>query len=241
MMLYCINLEHSIDRRSRMQGEFGREGLGFEFLPAIDGRVLAQLKIKTAYSKWRTRFCYGRGLSRGEIGCALSHIEFYKRVIANNAPGFVFEDDVELGAEVKDVLEQVDSFLANTNEPCLVQVPGLMRDMPQNSEGDFVKVSGAMGTYAYGVNPSAAALLLKAFSPIKFPIDYYGYLIKHYGLNFYVYNGMPISVDMVSESTVGTDRFKVDVVVRNVIGLIFYKLWRLFGKSIDVLLRMISK
>lgn len=237
MKIYCINLERSKERRHNMQAQFERLGLLFEFINAVDGRVLSDNEVAAVYSKWRTRFCHGKGLSLGEIGCALSHIEFYRRVVAENAPGFVFEDDVELGHEVKGALEEVESFLADNKVPCLVQLPGLERDLPQCG-GDYpadacAKVSSAMGAYAYGVNPSAAALLLKAFNPIKFPIDYYGYLIKHYGLNFYVYNSKPISVDMVSESTVGEERFKVDAIVRNRVAMMLYKLWRLIGKTID--------
>lgn len=216
-----------------MQAQFERLSLPFEFIDAVDGRALSDNEVASMYSKWRTRFCHGKDLSRGEIGCALSHIEFYRRVIADNASGFVFEDDVELGNEVKSALEKVESFLANAKSPCFVQLPGLERDLPQCVGGDFIKVSGAMGAYAYGVNPAAAALLLKAFTPIKFPIDYYRYLVKHYGLNFYVYNSKAISVDMVSESTVGDDRFKTFKGV----GLICYKLWRLVGKTIDCVLR----
>ena len=232
MKIYCINLERSKERRRNMQAQFDKLSLPVEFINAIDGRALSNGEVAEVYSKWRTRFCSGKGLSRGEIGCALSHIEFYKRVIADNSPGFVFEDDVELGGEVKNALAKIELFLSNAKAPCLIQLPGLNRDMPQNAEGDIVKVSIAMGTYAYGVNPAAAELLLKSFSPIKFPIDYYGHLIKHYGLNFYVFIDKTISVDMVSESTVGMDRFKT----YKGIGLMCYKLWRLIGKTIDGIL-----
>lgn len=242
MKIYCINLERSKERQQNMQAQFERLALPVEFINAVDGRALSSTEVAAIYSKWRTRFCHGKDLSRGEIGCALSHIEFYRRVVAENAPGFVFEDDVELGHEVKSALEKIESFLAGNKAPCLVQLPGLDRDLPQcgsdNPTDAFAKVSSAIGAYAYGVNPAAASLLLKAFSPIKFPIDYYRYLIKHYGLNFYVYNSKPISVDMVSKSTVGEDRFKVDAIVRNRVAMMLYKLWRLIGKTIDGVIRM---
>ena len=228
-----------------MQAQFDRLSLSAEFVSAIDGRSLSEAEVAEVYSKWRTRFCSGKGLSRGEIGCALSHIEFFRRVIANNVPGFVFEDDVELSREVAPSISKVEEFLSDHIEPCLVQLPGLDRDMPhcvgERDSGDFIKVSRAMGAYAYGLNPAGAALLLKAFSPIKCPIDYYRYLIAHYGLSFYVYNKRTISVDMVSESTVGLDRFSVDNKVKGNVGQICYKLWRVFGKTIDGVLRVMVR
>lgn len=236
MKIYCINLERSVERRQNMQTQFERQSLPFEFINAVDGRLLSENQLAAVYSKWRTRLCHGKDLSRGEIGCVLSHMEFYCRVMENNASGFVFEDDVELTADVKSALEEVESFLDNAKEPCLVQLPGLERDLPHCKENcptdSFIKVSSAMGTYAYGVNSTAAALLLKAFSPIKFPIDYYGYLVKHYGLNFYVYSSKAIAVDMDTESMVGKDRFRTYKGVE----WLFYKAWRLVGKTIDRLL-----
>lgn len=241
MKVYCINLERSKERRQNMQAQFKRLSLPFEFINAVDGQALSDNEVAAVYNKWRTRFCHGKDLTRGEIGCALSHIEFYRRVLEDNSPVFVLEDDVELGAEVKNAFEAVEPFLANATAPCLVQLPGLERDMPRSvgncREDAFVKVSSAMGTYAYGVNPAAARLLLKAFSPLKFPIDYYGHLVRYYGLNLYVYNHKTISVDMVSESTVGEDRFKV----HKGAGLICYKLWRLIGKTIDCVLIGLNK
>lgn len=245
MKIYCINLERSQDRRRKMQSQFDRLLIPFEFINAVDGRTLSDEKIATVYDKWRTRFCHGKDLSRGEIGCVLSHIEFYRKVIADNAPGFLFEDDVKLDSDVKGALEKISLFLAAAKSPCLVQLPGLDRDMPQHkgncSSDAFVRVLSAMGAYAYGVNPLGAALLLDAFSPIKFPSDYYRHLIRYYGLNFYVYNRRVISVDMVSESTVGIDRFKIDAMVKSGIGLMCYKLWRFIGKVIDLSIIMIEK
>ena len=240
MKIYCINLKRSVQRRQYMQSQFERLSLPFEFINAIDGRKLTDNDIVSVYNKWRTRFCHGRGLTRGEIGCALSHIEFYRRVMTDNVPGFVFEDDVELSLTTKRALDEVSMFLIDKKEPCIVQLPGLERDLPQSknnsSDESFVKVYSAMGAYAYGVNPDAAKLLIKAFTPIKFPLDYYRYLIKYYRVSFYVYRKKTISVDMVSESTIGIDRFSV----YKGIGLIFYKLWRLIGKTVDGIIRIMD-
>ena len=241
MKIYVINLARSVERHRKMQAQFESLSLPFEFIKAVDGGELCNEEISAVSSKWRARLCHGRELSRGEIGCALSHIEFCRRVVTEESPGFVFEDDVQLSPDVKCALDEGEEFLAHTKDPCLVQLPGLERDIPcigkECPEDDFIKVFSAMGAYAYGINPAGAALLVKTFSPIKFPIDYYRHLIKHYGLNFYVYNRQVISVDMVLESTVGVERFKT----HNGIGWLCYTLWRLVGKLIDGLLRAAGK
>ena len=235
MKVYCINLERSQDRRRKMQAEFARIGLECEFLSAIDGRSLAPTEIKKAYSDWRTILRSGRSLSKGEIGCAMSHVEFFKRVIqGTDKAGFVFEDDVAFNSGVQSALAEVASFLEKSELPTLVQLPGIPRDLPkaQDCSQFFFPVMSAMGTYAYGINKPAAELLLRAFSPIKMPIDRYSYLIRHFGLRFYVYHSLVLDVDMCGNSTVGEERF----VVFKGFKLFAYKCFRCLGVGIDAIL-----
>lgn len=230
MKLYCINLKRSTDRRRKMEQELAKLPFQYEFIDAIDGRALSDSEISRCYNKWRTRFRCGKGLSRGEIGCALSHIEFFKHVIDDKVPAFVFEDDVSFLSGIVDQLTKAYQFLKDAQEPCLVRMPGLKRDLPCREDGvaDFVRVDSPVGTYAYGINPRAAVLLQKKFLPIKMPIDYYKYLIRHCGLCCYAGLTKVVSVDMESSSTVGQERFN-DLGWR----IIPYKFWRMVGIIID--------
>ena len=224
-----------------MQTQFNRFAMPFEFIDAVDGCLLSQKEISKVYSKWRARFCHGKGLSRGEIGCALSHLKFYRNVLKEGAAGFVFEDDVELGDNIKKALGEIEDFLAFRTTPTLVQLPGLERDLPHRAgvkeKDNFIKVINPTGTYAYGINSSAAELLLDVFNPIKCPIDYYRYLIRHYGLEVFAYSEKMVSVDMESESTIGLERFKTYKGIR----WICFKVWRIIGKTLDGVLMMFEK
>lgn len=224
-----------------MQAQFNRLALPVEFIEAVDGRQLSQKEIANVYSKWRARFCHGKGLSRGEIGCALSHLKFYRNVLQEGTAGFVFEDDVELGDHIKKVLGEIENFLLTRTVPTLVQLPGLERDLPLcvgvGNKHNFINVFAPIGAYAYGINSSAAELLLDVFNPIKCPIDYYRYLIRHYGLEMFVYSEKIVSVDIESESTVGLERFKTYKGFR----WICFKVWRIIGKTIDSFLRLYAK
>lgn len=241
MKIYCVNLRRSELRRKNMQTQFNRFAMPFEFIDAVDGCLLSQKEISKVYSKWRARFCHGKGLSRGEIGCALSHLKFYRNVLKEGAAGFVFEDDVELGDNIKKALGEIEDFLAFRTTPTLVQLPGLERDLPHRAgvkeKDNFIKVINPTGAYAYGINSSAAELLLDVFNPIKCPIDYYRYLIRHYGLEVFAYSEKMVSVDMESESTIGLERFKTYKGIR----WICFKVWRIIGKTLDGVLMMFEK
>lgn len=230
MKVYCINLPRDVERRAKMEGELKKLSIPVEFIKGVDGRRLTNEELKKVYAKWRTRFRHGKDLSRGEIGCALSHVKIYDEVLKGaDEVGMVFEDDVSFRDGAFDALHKVEGFLKATNDPAIVQLPGLERDLPQGDATEIIPVKSAMGTYAYAINRAGAELLKKEFSPVKMPIDKYSYLIKHYGLKFYVYSKIVLSVDMEGESSVGKDRFiKMSALV-----MILYKVWRAIGVLID--------
>lgn len=230
MKIYCINLPRDVERRAKMEGELKKLSIPAEFIEGVDGRKLAGEELKKVYAKWRTRFRHGKSLSRGEIGCALSHVKIYDEVLKGaDEVGIVFEDDVSFEEGILDALHEVEGFLKATNNPTIVQLPGLERDLRQGGAAEMIAVKSAMGTYAYALNRAGAELLKKEFSPVKMPIDKYSYLIKHYGLKFYVYPKVVLSVDMEGESSVGKDRFiKMSAPV-----MVLYKAWRVIGVLID--------
>lgn len=234
MMIYCINLKRSLERREKMAAELKKLALPHEFIDAVDGRVLSASERDVVYSSWRTRFRHGKDLTPGELGCVMSHLKFFQKIIETNEVGFVLEDDVAFWDGARAAFEKAEKFLLEAKGPTLVQLPGLERDVRRAKDGQdgLVKVPAAIGTYAYGINPEAARLLLRAFSPIKMPIDKYDYLIKHYGLNFFVYPEIVLKVDMEGDSTVGLDRF----VTFSGIKKLAYKMWRCFGVFIDLVL-----
>lgn len=238
MKLFCINLKRSHDRRVKMECEFARLSLPCEFIDAIDGRALTDAELCSVYAKWRALLRIGRELTRGEIGCVLSHLEFYRRVLVQkDGVGFVFEDDVSFDDDLPQALKLVEDRLSRTTEPMLVQVPGLPRDLPDNGSlrdlDGLVRAKSATGTYAYGVNRAAAQLLLGAFSRIRMPIDRYSYLVRRFGLMVYRYPNQALTVDMHGESTVGQERF---CNIKNGIGKIVFKAWRALGVIADAVL-----
>jgi len=184
-------------------------------------------------------FRRGYDLDKSEIGCALSHLKFYSEMINLNLPvSVVVEDDVSFAASFAGAVNEAKNFLAQTHKPTIVQFPGLQRDLPVSiaeSADQFVKVSSAMGSYAYAINIEGARALRSIFSPICMPIDSYGYVIKHFGFDYFVYNGLTLSVNNAqSESTIGGDRF---VRLGNPLAKIAWKAWRAVGVGIDSLLK----
>lgn len=94
MKNFVISLEHAEQRRRHIAQEFGKQHVAFEFFDAITPDTLDQanarhqLPISDAF------------LSAGEIGCLLSHVCLWQKMLDENiAYAGIFEDDIRLGKD----------------------------------------------------------------------------------------------------------------------------------------------
>src|SRR5215813_8278562 len=91
----CISLKSAIARRALMQQQFDKLGLDVEFFAAI--QPASDLSDVSAYDAATRMRRYGRPMSRGEVGCFLSHREVWKQLVASDLHAMcVMEDDIQL-------------------------------------------------------------------------------------------------------------------------------------------------
>lgn len=92
MKIYVISLESSHERKVALKEAFPQHYEEFIFINAVDGRNLTT----TEYFKLVRPNLYenNRLLSPAEVGCALSHMQVYEKIIQENAPAIILEDDV---------------------------------------------------------------------------------------------------------------------------------------------------
>ena len=129
---YCINLERAIDRHKNAENEYQRLGIPFEFIKAVDGNSLTKQDIiklgydETAAKRLRNIY-HKRGLSRTDIGCALSHIKTYQRIKEEKTPiAFISEDDA-IFSFGKNYLNKILDELPNDWEICYLFHRGLLK------------------------------------------------------------------------------------------------------------------
>lgn len=100
---FLINLDRSPDRLATMDARLRALALPYERVPGVDG-----LKLPDAEFAWQTRVNrFYKPLSRGEVGCHLSHLEALKRLVASGAPyALILEDDAELPDGLPGLIER---------------------------------------------------------------------------------------------------------------------------------------
>jgi len=97
--VYLINLERRPDRLAKMKAVLAEIGVEFQLVRAVDGKndvdekFIARLGIQMM-PEFKEPY-HGRAITRGEIGCFMSHFNTWNDVVKNSYDFvIVLEDDV---------------------------------------------------------------------------------------------------------------------------------------------------
>jgi len=117
--IYIINLKRRPDKLKKVQRRIKTIGLDrlcdVQVIDAFDGKTLSDtylqnnVKIPTEYFDPM----FGRGMTKGEIGCALSHNYCWRLASKNEGNTLIIEDDAVF---VDDFIERVKSFQRGLDE-----------------------------------------------------------------------------------------------------------------------------
>ena len=153
--------------------ELGLEG---EFFAAVDGRSLEESEVARVYDVSAAETTEWGALTRGEIGCAMSHRKVWQALVESGEAGWlVLEDDAVLAADVPEWLSKLPSLVRNGDVVPFVQTDRNryhFRRVKVSPGRELVYANQAFVTAtAYYITPLAAMRLLNASMPIWFPID----------------------------------------------------------------------
>jgi glycosyl transferase family 25 len=100
-----INLARDTDRRRWMDAHLRELGIPFVFSHAVDGNTIPDSEAAPHFQLFREG--YGRDMTRGELGCALSHMRLFRQIAAGPDP-FVctIEDDIDISPAILPFLDE---------------------------------------------------------------------------------------------------------------------------------------
>lgn len=172
--IWVANLARSPERRRFMQQQFESMNLPYRMINASDGNTLSQEELQT-YSKRHALKDKGRELSRGEIGCALTHANMYQQMLDDNLDEvLILEDDIVITRDLLNVLLQRRKFppdwdavnFANTWAKTTPRGELLCKDYRICR---FKSIANR--TSAYLINRQGAKKLIEHVYPIRLPAD----------------------------------------------------------------------
>ena len=180
-----ISMVKDEKRRKRITQECKALGLNYKLFDAIDGSTLTQTEIDKVYTEKDAISAIGRGLSLGEIGCALSHLSVYKKMLSENIKTMIIlEDDARLSPEFKEAL-QIIYYLPKDWEILLL---GYMFSDNRYAKHAWYKLPIKIPnlkcyiakaimlyycTHAYIIGQHAAKKILAQAKKLSKPIDHY--------------------------------------------------------------------
>ena len=182
--IWIINLKRDVARRDFMVEQLERLGLAYELIEAVDGSTLTDEDMSIISPELSEQRIY-RQLTRGEIGCALSHIRLWERIVREDIPeALIFEDDVLIGRNMVDILLNREKLPQDWEH---INFTAWARVVPF---GDFIFdiyraakfLERPFSSSAYLLTKSGAEKLLETVYPLYIPIDDY---FSISGLNSY--------------------------------------------------------
>ena len=102
MLRFVINLDSSPERLAGISERLNELGIPFERIPAINGLALSDEQVAALtypLDHFESRIRFPRELSKGEIGCFLSHRMCWQRLLESKDDwALIMEDDIRISS-----------------------------------------------------------------------------------------------------------------------------------------------
>lgn len=176
MKAFVLNLKRRKDRKEHVKAqlpEYFEPYFTSDWDGPMDGQSLTDEMLREngfSLFPWELQSenrWWNRPMSKGEIGCSISHWLCWQKASAFNDPHYVFlEDDVRLGPTFGEDLPDVVSRLSAQDEAWdLLFLGRCPQEADEGRIGEFIKPGFSYGTHAYMLSHAAVDKLLATGFP----------------------------------------------------------------------------
>ena len=185
MHAYVINLERSSDRRAHITSELQKTGLDYELVSAVDGRQVDLSDRGLVDPSLTSHLGVPEGaltsLLAGSVGCALSHLQVYEKIIEQGLDrALVLEDDIILPADLGSFCDAVAGHLtgaevallsSDSRDPCRLSTQDSIRLPSGHVLALPIDIRQPCSSGAYVVTREACERMVKSMLPIRVQAD----------------------------------------------------------------------
>ena len=179
--IFVISLESAAQRRSLMCAQLDRLGVEYVLFPAINGRVLDPDLSEAWIDDAQSTAVYGKPLTPGEKGCALSHILLWEQVAQGEVNALILEDDVTLPES--GLIELLSPLLPELKQDRLILLGHIINSfwwrgaLPLKGTSYTLRKPNhkALSAFAYLITPLSAQRLVSFLKRNKLahPVDWW--------------------------------------------------------------------
>lgn len=109
---FVINLDDEFLRRESISQQLDKINAQYNIFSAVNGNAMTNDELNDVYSESGAILRQSRPLTPSEIGCALSHIRVYEKIIENKIDAaLIIEDDAILEDDFPRVLREIGKII----------------------------------------------------------------------------------------------------------------------------------
>jgi len=213
--IFLINLARSKERLTNSTVQFKKQGLDFTRIDAVDGAALKQAEIDAHYCPALNLKNYHYPLSKGQIGCYLSHRKAWQAIVDQKLDyAIIFEDDFNLDTSIHAAIQNINnlnldwkliklSAYQNRKRPILFKFP------LEHSQQLVIHKKLMSGCCATAITLDGAKKLLAATEKFGRPVDSDLQHIWETGVPGFSLLPYPVTQNTEQESDIGSRSTKV--------------------------------
>jgi glycosyl transferase family 25 len=183
MQTYAINLARSPDRRAHITAQLEHAQVNYQIVDAVDGRGLdlgdARL-VEPAFARANTP-------RPGIVGCSLSHLETYRRIIDDDLEiACILEDDVVIPDDLVILADAIGQQMSgaeivllnfHSQEPCRITKANVAHLPLSRLLAQIVDEGQVTSAACYLITREACARMVKTIPPVRVVADDWAFFV----------------------------------------------------------------
>ena len=193
---YVINLDYRLDRKISFCNSYNLKNIEYEIVKAIDKKniipdillannILGKIGYNNLSLKIRNNHYQFNDV--GAIGCYLSHIKTWEKIIEDNVDyGIIYEDDVEINKKINE--EIIYNYIKNLPKDWDILLLNKNRIKGKQYKKNIYKIERFICTHSYIIKKTSINKIINNIYPINQQIDFkLSILAKKKIINIYHY------------------------------------------------------
>ncbi|MCS0590472.1 glycosyltransferase family 25 protein [Massilia norwichensis] len=183
---FIISLPKDAHRREQLGKQLQDLALPFSVIQAVHGKSLSSEELDASYDRDKAIALFNRELSKGEIGCALSHLSIYRKMVEEDIPyALILEDDARiLDEDLPATLSKLAQCHA-AQAPVAVLLNHVMRydgstKIQLDDSRCLYEAYRGVNAHAYFITKAAAEILVRNLYPVYVVADKWEYFQEQY-------------------------------------------------------------
>jgi glycosyl transferase family 25 len=183
---FIISLPKDVHRREQLGRQLKDLAMPFSVIEAVYGKSLSHEELEVSYDRHKAITLFNRELSKGEIGCALSHLSIYRKMVEEDIPhALILEDDAKIfEADLPATLSTLAQLYA-AYEPAAVLLNHVLRyDSSTKTRLDdshcVYDAYRGVNAHAYFITKAAAEILVRNLYPVYVVADKWEHFQEQY-------------------------------------------------------------